>query len=159
MRGFWFLKGSSFEEVTQLKRSILWLLSIALMGLGCATQPSAPAGPTPTYPRNERGQTYGSALHATSPNTEPDLIQAVGVGGIVGYVRKVDLEEPSPRTPDEALARQRSGTRRARTIPLYAVNGKTVIGLFRIGASTNRGLAGWIWCVTLLGLYLYVCSW
>jgi hypothetical protein len=120
-------------EVTQLKRLALMLLGVTLMILGCTSHRSAPAGACPPYPRNASGQTYGSALCASSPSTESDLIKAEGVGGIVGYVRKVDLEEPMAKTPEEALARQRSRAGKARTIPLYAVNGKTVIGIFRVG--------------------------
>ncbi|NPV71705.1 MAG: peptidase M56 BlaR1 [Firmicutes bacterium] len=96
--------------------------------------------PVPVYPRNENGQTYGSAAYATSPDTEPDLIAAPGVDGTLGYVRKVDLDGPPPKTPDESLAPQRraGGSIRVRYIPLYAVDGETVIGVFKI--TTGQGM-------------------
>ena len=40
------------------------------------------------YPKNINGQTYGSSADATSPETEPELISAIGVDGTAGYVLK-----------------------------------------------------------------------
>lgn len=85
----------------------------------------------PSFPKNENGQTYGSAADATSPYTEPDLIKAYGVDGTIGYVMKKDLDGEMPKTPEEALAKQRNAPA-SRTIPLYDVDGKTVIGEFKI---------------------------
>lgn len=87
--------------------------------------------PDPVYPRNENGQTYGSGLYATS-DTEPDLIKAYGVDGTLGYVRSVDLDGPMPKTPQEALANQRRAGS-IHQIPLYDVDGETVIGVFNVG--------------------------
>lgn len=97
----------------------------------------------PSYSVNAAGQTYGSAAHAMSPDEYPDLIAAVGVGGVRGYVYKEDLEGETPRSPEEALAIQKQndlrmaaaapGTRVVMDeIPLYAADGKTVIGKFQI---------------------------
>lgn len=91
--------------------------------------------PSPHYAKNLRGMTYGSALNATSPETEPDLIQATGVGGVEGYVRKVDLVPASPQTPADAVSRAVRSA--ARVIPLYAQNGVTVIGRFALPAPTR----------------------
>lgn len=88
--------------------------------------------PTPYYQTNENGQTYGSSLYATSPDTEPDLIEAIGEDGTFGYVRSVDLNLPMPKTPKEALEQQRSRAGKNRKINLYDVDGKTVIGEFII---------------------------
>ncbi|MEK4563791.1 hypothetical protein MKX54_03770 [Alkalihalobacillus sp. FSL R5-0424] len=44
------------------------------------------------YSLNDAGETYGSALYAASSADEPDLIQAYGVDGTEGYVKKVDLD-------------------------------------------------------------------
>lgn len=89
--------------------------------------------PAHVYPRNENGQTYGSELYATSPATAPDLILARGVDGTIGYVRSADLNEEMPKTPEEALAQQNMHkVGDVRQIPLYAVDGKTVIGKFNI---------------------------
>ena len=87
--------------------------------------------PAPVFPRNENGQTYGSGSDAISLDTEPDLIKAYGVDGTLGYVRSKDLTGVLPRTPQEALAKQRPAGS-VRQIPLYAVDGKTVIGVFNI---------------------------
>lgn len=109
-------------------------LTVVMLGFGTKIAnifPNKNQTPAPVYPTNENGQTYGSALYATSPNTEPDLIKAIGVDGTVGYVRSVDLNGPMPKTPEEALELQRK-TPSVREIPLYAVDGKTVIGKFKI---------------------------
>lgn len=87
------------------------------------------------YPKNKNGQTYGSAADATSPETEPDLIQAEGVDGTVGYVLKKDLDGEQPKTPEEAIVIQNSRPPGGYDYPLYDVDGKTVIGVFHIGGN------------------------
>ncbi|WP_206812374.1 hypothetical protein [Paradesulfitobacterium ferrireducens] len=89
--------------------------------------------PTPVYPTNDNGQTYGSARDATSLATEPDLIRARGQDGTEGYVRSTDLHGIMPKTPEEALALQSNRKPGSfEEIPLYDVDGKTVIGSFKI---------------------------
>ncbi|GBG07209.1 hypothetical protein PAT3040_01757 [Paenibacillus agaridevorans] len=85
------------------------------------------------YPENENGQTYGSDADATSPETRPDLIRAIGEDGIEGYVLKKDLDGELPKTPEEAIAKQNSRSPGGRDIPLYDVDGETVIGVFHVG--------------------------
>ncbi|PLX13903.1 MAG: peptidase M56 BlaR1 [Marinilabiliales bacterium] len=88
--------------------------------------------PAPVYQRNENGQTYGSDMYATSLDTVPDLVLAQDENGTVGYVRSVDLYGKQPKTPEEAVKMNlKPGS--FRHIPLYAVDGKTVIGKFKIG--------------------------
>jgi hypothetical protein len=72
-------------------------------------------------------------LSATTLETIPDLISAVGVDGTKGYVKKVDLYEEMPKTPEEALERQRLRAENTRRIPLYNADGRTVIGQFIAG--------------------------
>jgi hypothetical protein len=81
------------------------------------------------FPKNKNGQTYGSAAFAVSPDNEPDLIKAWGVDGNLGYVLKSDLDGDKPKNPEEAIAQQKL-QKGDRTIPLYDVDGKTVIGKF-----------------------------
>ncbi len=109
-------------------------LVIGALGSGSALGLDKGPAPVPTFPKNENGQTYGSGLDATSPDTEPDLIKAYGVDGTIGYVRSVDLRGELPKTPDEAaaLTKQRIAEG-VRQIPLYDVDGKTVIGKFNVG--------------------------
>lgn len=85
------------------------------------------------YPKNKNGQTYGSAADATSPETKPELISAIGVDGTEGYVRKQDIDGEQPKSPEEAIAIQNSRSPGGRDIPLYDVDGKTVIGVFHVG--------------------------
>jgi len=84
----------------------------------------------PQYQTNENGQTYGSNLGAIMGNPQPDLIAATGVDGTNGYVRYVDLMGNMPKTPEEALAMQNNRKPGSAQIPLYAIDGKTVIGVF-----------------------------
>jgi hypothetical protein len=97
----------------------------------------------PIYPVNENGLTYGSAADAISIETEPDLISAVGVDGVEGYVYSKDLQGEMPKTPEEAVTITKALEEKLstanpnepviiRTIPLYDVDGKTVIGEFAI---------------------------
>jgi hypothetical protein len=92
------------------------------------------SSPAPVYPKNESGQTYGSGLESTSPDTDPDLIKAYGVDGTLGYVQSADLIEEMPKSPEEALKIQAKGIQ-DKEIPLYDVSGKKVIGKFKIKAS------------------------
>lgn len=87
--------------------------------------------PAPVYQKNERGMTYGSGLDAPSIDVEPDLIEAIGADGTAGYVRSDDLVPPLPTSLEEAATSEKYANR-ARTIPLYAVDGTTVIGTFEI---------------------------
>ncbi len=84
--------------------------------------------PTVTWPRNAKGLTYGSELQATVTNQLPDLIAAIATNGKQGYVRRLDLYRPGPTTPSQAISQNATA---ARSIPVYAVDGTTVIVDFR----------------------------
>ncbi|MFD0715354.1 hypothetical protein [Paenibacillus sp. GCM10027626] len=89
------------------------------------------------YKKNKNGKTYGSSLYAESEEGEPDLIEAYGIDGTLGYVLSSDLNEQLPKTPQEALAKQKlRETQGPRHIPLYDVDGETVIGEFVVSAGT-----------------------
>lgn len=120
-----------------IKRTLIYTLILAFgFSLGLAGQVSANSYlnqsfmPAPEYPKNESGETYGSALKATSPANEPDLIQAIGEDGTVGYVRNSDLIDKQPKTPEEALKMNTETCEKE--ITLYASDSKTVIGNFKI---------------------------
>lgn len=74
---------------------------------------------------NSRGETYGSGYF----NDGLDLIRAIGVNGVEGYVRSSDLYGSSPATPEEAIARNDAG---AFTIPVYDAEGVQVIDSFAV---------------------------
>lgn len=150
-----------------MKRTFMIAASVVLAaGLGVvggsaiATVPTllSPAGlhpqsgiqsipkPEPTYKSNAAGETYGSALNAISPATEPDLIQAVASNGKVGYVRKSELDRAdgstaaqSFKTPADALAWQQSVGLGDQTVNVYAEDGTTVLGAFAVvGLATQQ---------------------
>lgn len=88
----------------------------------------------PVYPRNENGDTYGSAFHARTNEEKPDLIEAIGEDSVTGYIRKKDLDGNMPKTPEEATAlKNKQQVKNPRQIPLYEKDGKTVIGTFMVG--------------------------
>lgn len=97
-----------------------------------------PQGPAPEYQRNDSGLTYGSAAKAISPETEPDLIAAVGDDGTKGYVYTKQLNyQPQFKSPDEAVAWQRENGGKAVTIDLYDQTGKTKVGTFTVTPPTT----------------------
>lgn len=69
------------------------------------------------YETNENGETYGFGCYEEELGGLPDLIKAIGVDEIVGYVRQTDLNED------------------AQTIPLYDKDGQTVLGEFELKAN------------------------
>ncbi|SDC25690.1 hypothetical protein SAMN02799630_00932 [Paenibacillus sp. UNCCL117] len=85
-----------------------------------------------TYPKNKNGQTYGSSADAASSETSPELIRAIGVGGTKGYVLKTDLDGKLPTSPEEAISMQNSRPPGGREIPLYDVDGETILDVFQI---------------------------
>lgn len=106
-------------------------VAFALGDQSLRQQTAVGQGPT-NWPANARGQSYGSALFADSPDDEPDLIMATATNGKDGYVLKTDLDGPTPGTPEEALSRQAERAGKVRVIPVYGVDGVTIIGEFVI---------------------------
>lgn len=115
-----------------------FVAAVAGGSIALATEASHPRKPAPAssatthWPTNAKGQTYGSAAYATSPENEPDLILAGATNGETGYVLRTDLEEPAPKSPEEALARQAAEAGKSRVIPVYKSDGVTQIGVFVI---------------------------
>ncbi|MCG3089308.1 metal ABC transporter substrate-binding protein [Sporosarcina cyprini] len=84
------------------------------------------------YPINDNGKTYGPNMgNATITLGEPDLMLAEGENGTIGYVKRVDLEGQQPKTPAGAVRLTKGA--KPREIPLYDVDGETVIGKFIVG--------------------------
>lgn len=93
------------------------------------------------YPRNDLGETYGSALLLAARRQgygfTPVLIAAVGTDGVHGYVREADLN-PYLDTRKDAVEYM-SKLEENRVIPLYKEDGKTVIGTFVLDGSFTSG--------------------
>jgi len=126
---------------TRLKKRYSVGIIVACCGLGIvggsaiATAAQGNNAPSsPSYSVNDSGETYGSARSATSPAEEPDLIEAMATNGEVGYVRGSDLTLPAT-TPEDNI-RNNDVYARGFTIPVYASDGKTVIGEFVVGGKT-----------------------
>jgi hypothetical protein len=87
--------------------------------------------------KNARGETYGSAMEARTPAYEPDLIRSVGDDGKIGYLKKADLDQGTPKSPEEAIQMQNARKDGAgRVLKLYAEDGTTVIDQRSLGKAT-----------------------
>ncbi|CZR95947.1 Regulatory protein BlaR1 [Clostridioides difficile] len=87
---------------------------------------------------NKNGETYGPSITGSKGTlVEPELIEAIGIGKRVGYVRKRDLYDcdNQPKTPEEAVVytRKKRFNIFEKSIPLYDREGVKIIGRFRIG--------------------------
>ncbi|HET8928198.1 MAG TPA: hypothetical protein VFN24_10295 [Microbacterium sp.] len=110
--------------------------AIAGSFLAGPADPSFHSGaPAPSYEENDAGYTYGSALDAISPETEPDLILVLATNGVEGYVFKTELDNASGaldfKSPEEAVAWQERNQDDV-VLAVYAKDGKTRIGEFVI---------------------------
>lgn len=79
---------------------------------------------------NSSGELLGSELFLNELGIQPDLILAEGIDGTVGYVRNEDINCDTVSTLESAIAH---GSGSTYFIPLYAEDGYTVIGQFRVG--------------------------
>ena len=84
---------------------------------------------------NQAGELCGPAPLAQDMGIQLDLILAIGVSGVEGYIRASDDWIPLPSSEEEIV--EWMSTRRVKTIPVYAVDGITVIDSFNLyyGAS------------------------
>ncbi|SIR58224.1 hypothetical protein [Microbacterium sp. RURRCA19A] len=90
---------------------------------------------------NADGETFGSIVAGETP----DLVAVVATNGSEGYVRRTDLEDAdgttaarSFRSPADALAWQEEHAGRSVAIPVFASDGRTVLGEFVVGGSGAR---------------------
>jgi len=107
---------------------------------GVASSPDGTPAPVtaPNYASNDAGQTYGSALDATSPDNEPDLIMVDASNGKTGYAKKTDLaaaEGTGFTSIDEAVKWSEGEGQKDHIVPVYLSDGKTQIGEFTVYGS------------------------
>lgn len=84
------------------------------------------------YQTNDSGQTYGSNIGSTSPETDPDLILVIGDHGVEGYVYSSELNTPAPASPAEAVAGQTPPGEVEAVLDVYAADGTTKVDTFTI---------------------------
>lgn len=92
-----------------------------------------------TYPVTASGETYGSELLANQVGEIPDLISAIGINGVSGYVR-ADEFYPNLKTAadvDAYVAAMEQNTAGYREIPVYDLNGN-VIDRFHVLTTENE---------------------
>ena len=82
------------------------------------------------FPKNVRGETYGTALMAEVVGEMPDLRAAIGTNDQEGYVRTSDLSHPKFETPQDALEWQKTQPD-SYYIPLYDFQGNEIGSFLR----------------------------
>ncbi|YCH06799.1 hypothetical protein ACTAQJ_17095 [Arthrobacter sp. alpha11c] len=105
--------------------------------------PQAPAVVLSDAPieKNAAGQTYGLPTEVDGVSVEPDLIRAYATNDRIGYVnnneQKVATGDPSLfKSPEEALHWQANRPKGPVSIPVYDLDGVTVIGEFVFSEGT-----------------------
>lgn len=84
------------------------------------------------FPKNQAGESYGSIANVATAEDEPDLVWTYGDGGVMGYVKKLDLNSRYAQTLEEAqkMSKEKSQTK---VLKLYGEDGKIVIGTKTLG--------------------------
>ena len=82
------------------------------------------------FPKNVRGETYGTALMAEVVGEMPDLQAAIVTNDQEGYVRTSDLSHPKFETPQDALEWQKTQPD-SYYIPLYDFQGNEIGSFLR----------------------------
>lgn len=90
----------------------------------------APMSLEKSYEVNENGLTYGSGLYAESLEDSLDLIRAIGINGVEGYVysKEINLEL---NTLDKVIDYINSG-QQDYSVPVYAEDGTTIVDTFEV---------------------------
>lgn len=78
------------------------------------------------------GETLGPWPDEGGPGDLPDFVACIGDGGVEGYARASDIIGPPPKSPAHAGARQARFGHLDRTVPLYADDGATVVGVMTL---------------------------
>jgi len=103
-----------------------------------AVEPSSDLVDVPPARANASGQTYGSAINATTVEEIPDLVEAYGNNGKIGYLKKSDFIGPQPANPKEAAEyMERVEAEYPKTVPLYGPDGVTEIDTFTFQAPSE----------------------
>lgn len=89
------------------------------------------------YHINDNEEVYGSEFLLNQFNIEPDLIEAIGDNGTLGYVKAADLEDNVPSTLQEVIEYQKNLPDQ-RTINLYENDGITVIDTFTVTYNSSE---------------------
>ncbi len=96
---------------------------------------STMSSPSPSFPRNANGQTYGFPK-GLPPSQWPDLVLVQDTAGQVGYAYKSQLNsEPTTLGTAQQAAAHNARLAKGYTIPVYDSNGTTVIGQFKVGGT------------------------
>ncbi len=124
---------------TSLRASAVACVIAAALVVGALSQPAGASSGGAAYGKNTSGLTFGSALKASSPDAEPDLILVVATNGRDGYVVKKELDDAAGSnvsSPSEALAWQARAGGTNDTLTVYESDGKTKIGQFVLHHAT-----------------------
>lgn len=141
----WFVAGAiAFGAIASVGAAAVLADHAGWIALPSTDPSAAPSyAPIPSWPVNANGQTYGP--QGNSP-VAPDLILVDGTtatgGSVLGYVYSKDLTKAEnwggapPTSPAQAIKQQEEGRIKypnGQEVPVYKSDGKTVVGIFRIG--------------------------
>lgn len=103
----------------------------------------------PEYPVNKSGKTYGGIANVL-PEDYPDLIGVIATNGKEGYAHKEDFcDEYIPKSPEDAvrymekLKELNDQGYYFQAIPVYDIDGETVIGEFEINFDVSLCSSGY----------------
>ena len=123
------------------KTRSLMIISVAVCiiligGMAIAVTKTTILNANEIFATNESGLTYGRLDIAREKNIKLDLYAALGINGLEGYIYATDLEDPIPSSPKEAIEIQKNRKQGDKEIPVYAVDGYTVIDTFIISSGS-----------------------
>ncbi|MCW3790378.1 hypothetical protein OM416_02240 [Paenibacillus sp. LS1] len=108
-------------------------VGIGVYGWGAASADTSPSKDQMEIKINDNGQTYGSFIY--HDGTELDLVKAIGVDGIEGYIKTSDMNQDLPQTPEEAI-QSMNKPKVDKYINLYDSN-ENIIGKFQLTSSED----------------------
>ena len=122
-----------YRNVFSLLAGIAVVFCVVFLVAAHPPQSTPDTGMKPAFPTNINGETYGSAANV-APYGYPDLVAAVGVDGVEGYIRMSEAHPEDPKTPEEAGQWQKELEAKGGFYfcPLYDKEG-AVIGKMQIG--------------------------
>ncbi len=139
-------------NVDSIGQGIWWVLPLLALATlcmlpGCGQGETQVSSQQAVFPVNEQGQTYGSLSDLENPVSGgvavdecneayvPDLVEVTADNGVNGYVLSEDLLGPLSDLSGEATELTEDGGSTVRELPVYAQDGKTVLGSLTVSSS------------------------
>ena len=108
------------------------MLIVALLASLSSAVFASDAAP-PAAPRDLSPPAANEIVAISSHELSSAWTKARATNGACGYVREAELTAASPASPDDTRWRRPWGNRKKREINVYAADGVTVVGVYRVG--------------------------